>query len=42
MLKYLIQNAYVGAIDLRFYNIEDKNNFIFFDKLKNKILNYYI
>jgi len=32
----LTQNAStVGAIDLKFYNIEDKNNFIFFDKLNN-------
>ena len=34
----LIQNAStVGAIDLGFYNIDTiNNNFIFFDKLKNK------
>jgi len=33
----LIQNAStVGAIDLGFYNINKDNNFIFFDKLKNK------
>ena len=33
----LIQNAStVGAIDLKFYNIENGNNFIFFDKLKNQ------
>jgi len=36
-LNILIQNAStVGAIDLGFYNIEKDNNFIFFDKLKNK------
>jgi len=36
-LNILIQNAStVGAIDLGFYNTEGKNNFIFFDKLKNK------
>ena len=36
-LNVLIQNAStVGAIDLKFYNIEDKNNFVFFDKLKNQ------
>ena len=33
----LVQNAStVGAIDLKLYNIEDTNNFIFFDKLKNQ------
>jgi NADH-quinone oxidoreductase subunit G len=33
----LTQNAStVGAIDLGFYNVKEKNNFIFFDKLKNK------
>ena len=33
----LTQNAStVGAIDLKFYNIKDENNFIFFDKLKNQ------
>ena len=38
-LNVLIQNAStVGAIDLKFYNIESENNFIFFDKLKNKDL----
>ena len=36
-LNVLIQNAStVGAIDLKFYNIEDENNFIFFDKLENQ------
>jgi NADH-quinone oxidoreductase subunit G len=36
-LNILIQNAStVGAIDLKFYNIEDKNNFLFFDKLENQ------
>ena len=36
-LNILIQNAStVSAIDLGFYNIEKNNNFIFFDKLKNK------
>ena len=36
-LNILIQNAStVGAIDLKFYNIESVNNFIFFDKLKNQ------
>jgi NADH-quinone oxidoreductase subunit G len=36
-LNILVQNAStVGAIDLGFYNIEKNNNFIFFDKLKNK------
>ena len=36
-LNILIQNAStVGAIDLKFYNIETANNFIFFDKLKNQ------
>jgi len=36
-LNILIQNAStVGAIDLGFYSIEKNNNFIFFDKLKNK------
>ena len=36
-LNILTQNAStVGAIDLGFYNIEDKNNFIFFDKLKQQ------
>jgi NADH-quinone oxidoreductase subunit G len=36
-LNILAQNAStVGAIDLGFYNIEKNNNFIFFDKLKNK------
>jgi NADH-quinone oxidoreductase subunit G len=36
-LNILIQNASsVGALDLGFYNIEDKNNFLFFDKLKNQ------
>ena len=35
-LNILTQNAStVGAIDLKFYNIDDKNNFIFFDKLNN-------
>ena len=35
-LNILVQNAStVGAIDLGFYNIDNKNNFIFFDKLKN-------
>jgi NADH-quinone oxidoreductase subunit G len=38
-LNILIQNAStVGAIDLKFYNIENENNFIFFDKLKNQDL----
>ena len=38
-LNILIQNAStVGAIDLKFYNIEGENNFIFFDKLKNQDL----
>ena len=33
----LVQNAStVGAIDLGFYNIDKNNNFIFFDKLRNK------
>jgi NADH-quinone oxidoreductase subunit G len=33
----LTQNAStVGAMDLGFYNIDKNNNFIFFDKLKNK------
>jgi NADH-quinone oxidoreductase subunit G len=33
----LTQNAStVGAIDLKFYSIEERNNFIFFDKLKNQ------
>ena len=33
----LIQNAStVGAIDLGFFNINNNNNFIFFDKLENK------
>ena len=33
----LAQNAStVGAMDLGFYNVKEKNNFIFFDKLKNK------
>ena len=36
-LNILSQNAStVGAIDLGFYNIDKNNNFIFFDKLKNK------
>jgi NADH-quinone oxidoreductase subunit G len=36
-LNVLVQNAStVGAIDLKFYNIENKNNFIFFDKLRNE------
>ena len=36
-LNILVQNAStVGAIDLGFYNIENNNNFIFFDKLANK------
>ncbi len=36
-LNILIQNAStVGAIDLKFYNIEENNNFIFFDRLKNQ------
>jgi NADH-quinone oxidoreductase subunit G len=36
-LNILTQNAStVGAIDLKLYNIEDTNNFIFFDKLKNQ------
>ena len=36
-LNILFQNASsVGAIDLRFYNVEEKNNFIFFDKLKSQ------
>ena len=36
-LNILVQNAStVGAIDLKFYNIENENNFIFFDKLKNQ------
>jgi len=36
-LNILVQNAStVGAIDLGFYNIDKNNNFIFFDKLKNK------
>ena len=36
-LNILVQNAStVGAIDLGFYNIDESNNFIFFDKLKNK------
>ena len=36
-LNVLIQNAStVGAIDLKFYNIQDENNFIFFDKLENQ------
>jgi len=36
-LNILMQNAStVGAIDLGFYNIDKNNNFIFFDKLKNK------
>ena len=36
-LNILAQNAAtVGAIDLGFYNIDTNNNFIFFDKLKNK------
>jgi len=36
-LNVLTQNAStVGAIDLGFYNIDEKENFIFFDKLKNK------
>ena len=36
-LNILTQNAStVGAIDLKFYNIDDKNNFIFFDKLKSQ------
>ena len=33
----LIQNAStVGAINLRFHSIDERNNFIFFDKLKNQ------
>jgi len=36
-LNILVQNAStVGAIDMGFYNINKNNNFIFFDKLKNK------
>jgi len=36
-LNILIQNAStVGAIDLGFYSMDKNNNFIFFDKLKNK------
>ena len=36
-LNILVQNAStVGAIDLGFYNIDKNNNFIFFDKLKNR------
>jgi NADH-quinone oxidoreductase subunit G len=36
-LNILVQNASsVGAIDLGFYSIEEKNNFVFFDKLKNQ------
>jgi len=36
-LNILTQNAStVGAMDLGFYNIDKNNNFIFFDKLKNK------
>ena len=36
-LNILIQNAStVGALDLGFYNIDENNNFLFFDKLKNK------
>ena len=36
-LNILVQNAAtVGAIDLGFYKIDKNNNFIFFDKLKNK------
>jgi NADH-quinone oxidoreductase subunit G len=36
-LNILTQNAStVGAIDLGFYNINKDNNFIFFDKIKNK------
>ena len=36
-LNILTQNAStVGAIDLGFYSIDKDNNFIFFDKLKNK------
>jgi NADH-quinone oxidoreductase subunit G len=36
-LNILVQNAStVGAIDLGFYHIDKNNNFIFFDKLKNK------
>jgi len=36
-LNILTQNAStVGAIDLGFYNVDKDNNFIFFDKLKNK------
>jgi NADH-quinone oxidoreductase subunit G len=36
-LNILTQNAStVGAIDLGFYNTDEKENFIFFDKLKNK------
>ena len=36
-LNILVQNAStVGAIDLGFYNIDKNNNFIFFDKIKNK------
>jgi len=36
-LNILSQNAStVGAIDLGFYSIDKNNNFIFFDKLKNK------
>jgi len=32
-----VQNAStVGAVDLGFYNIDKNNNFIFFDKLKNR------
>jgi NADH-quinone oxidoreductase subunit G len=36
-LNILVQNAStVGAVDLGFYNIDKNNNFIFFDKLKNR------
>ncbi|MDA7606784.1 NADH-quinone oxidoreductase subunit NuoG [Pelagibacteraceae bacterium] len=36
-LNILTQNAStVGAIDLGFYNIDENNNFTFFDKLENK------
>jgi NADH-quinone oxidoreductase subunit G len=36
-LNILTQNAStVGAIDLGFYNTDEKENFIFFNKLKNK------
>ncbi len=35
-LNILTKNAStVGAIDLKFFNVKESNNFIFFDKLKN-------